>query len=167
VHGSRLAALAPALALAAIAALSAASATADTGVPVTSGEERALLGAINAARSTRHLPALRLAPTLVRAARTHSATLLQAGRLEHQGPGGSPFWQRLVEAGYPSQRPMAENLAMVPGCDVATARTAVRMWLQSPAHRANMLSRRYRWVGPGAALSEPCGTAIYTVDFGG
>jgi uncharacterized protein YkwD len=167
VHGSRLAALAPALALAAIAALPVASGTAAGGVSATAGEERALLAAINAARSARHLPALRLSPALGHAARAHSASLLRAGRLEHEGPGGAPFWTRLVEAGYPSQRPMAENLAMVPGCGGASARSAVQMWLQSPPHRANMLSRRYRWLGPGAAFSESCRTVIYTADFGG
>jgi uncharacterized protein YkwD len=167
VHGSRRAILAPALALASIALLPAATGTAAPGAPLTTPVERALLGAINAARSARKLPLLRLSPALAGAARAHSVSLMQQGRLEHEGPGGAPFWTRLVEAGYPSQRPMAENLAMVPGCDAATARNAVQMWLQSPPHRANLLSRRYRWVGPGAALTEPCGTAIYTADFGG
>ncbi|MDX6646749.1 MAG: hypothetical protein QOK40_2476 [Miltoncostaeaceae bacterium] len=166
-HGRRLAALAPALALAAIAAVPAASGMAVTGATAPSGVERALVSAINAARSAHHLPALRLSPALARSARAHSASLLRAGRLEHEGPGGAPFWKRLVEAGYPSRRPMAENLALVPGCGAATAATAVRMWLQSPGHRTNMLSPRYRWVGPGAALSQSCGSAVYTADFGG
>jgi uncharacterized protein YkwD len=56
---------------------------------------------------------------------------------------------------------------MIPGCGAASAREAVRLWLQSPPHRANMLSRRYRWVGPGAAISPTCDAAIYTADFGG
>ena len=166
-HGRRRAILAPALALVAFTVLPVGAGMAAPGAPAATGDERALLSAINAARSVRKLPVLRLSPALTAAARAHSASLLQEGLLEHEGPGGAPFWTRLVEAGYPSRRPMAENLAMVPGCGAATARQAVRMWLQSPAHRANMLSRRYRWLGPGAAFSGSCDTAIYTADFGG
>jgi len=167
VHGRRRAILAPALALAAIATLPVAAGTAAAGGPSATAPERALLGAINAARRAHELPPLRLSPALTGAARAHSVSLLSQGRLEHDGPGGAPFWTRLVEAGYPSQRPMAENLAMIPGCGSATAREAVQLWLQSPPHRANMLSKRYRWMGPGAAFSTSCDAAIYTADFGG
>jgi uncharacterized protein YkwD len=132
-----------------------------------SGEERALLKAMNAARAAHRLPALRPSSTLARPAREHSAALERRGLLEHEGPNRAPFWKRLVAAGYPASRAMAENLAMVPGCGAATAREAVRLWLGSPGHRANLLSPRYRWVGVGAALTAPCDQVVYTADFGG
>jgi uncharacterized protein YkwD len=166
VHGRRLTTLLPALALALLASAGGTTAAAAAPAPP-SGEERALLKAINAARSAHRLPALRPADTLARPARAHSASLARLGRLEHEGANRAPFWKRLVQAGYPSSRPMAENLAMVPGCGGATAREAVRLWLGSPGHRANLLSPRYRWVGVGAALSGPCEQVVYTADFGG
>lgn len=164
-HGRRFATLLPTLALALLASAGGTAATAAPAPP--SGEERALLKAMNAARSAHGLPALRSADTLVRPARAHSASLARLGRLEHEGANRAPFWKRLVQAGYPSNRPMAENLAMIPGCGAGTAREAVRLWLRSPAHRANLLSARYRWVGVGAALSRPCEQVVYTTDFGG
>jgi uncharacterized protein YkwD len=164
VHGRRLA-LCAALALTGAAASAAAAPAAPA--PRPRPAERALLNAMNAARTARDLPALRLSPALIRPARAHSAALAREGRLEHEGPGGAPFWQRLVEAGYPANRAMAENLALVPGCGTATAVEAVRLWLASPGHRANLLSRRYRWVGPGVAVAGGCDSAVYTADFGG
>ncbi|HVR12999.1 MAG TPA: CAP domain-containing protein, partial [Gaiellaceae bacterium] len=54
-----------------------------------------------------------------------------------------------------------------------TAREAVKMWLNSPEHRANMLSRTWREIGisaihfdgaPGAYDGQP--VTIVTADFG-
>jgi hypothetical protein len=112
-----------------------------------SAAEAALVSAVNQARAQRGLPALRVRTSLARPARAQSVRIAATGRLEHEGPGGTPFWKRLVAAGYPANRPMAENLAMMPACGAEAAREAVRGWLASPPHR-DLPDRRLRGVGP-------------------
>jgi uncharacterized protein YkwD len=132
-----------------------------------SAAEAALVSAVNQARAQHGLPALRVRTSLARPARAQSVRIAATGRLEHEGPGGAPFWKRLVAAGYPANRPMAENLAMMPACGAEAAREAVRGWLASPPHRANMLSRSYRWIGTGVAGDGGCAETYLTADFGG
>jgi uncharacterized protein YkwD len=132
-----------------------------------SAAEAALVSAVNRARAQHGLPALRVRASLARPARAQSVRIAASGRLEHEGPGGAPFWRRLVAAGYPADRPMAENLAMMPACGAEAAREAVRGWLASPPHRANMLSSRYRWIGTGVAGDGGCAETYLTADFGG
>ena len=88
--------------------------------------ESALLAEMNRVRVERGRRPLRSAATLRRPARGQSRYLLGIGALDHDGPDGSPFWTRLLAAGFPRGRSLGENLAMVPGCgpEVA-ARTVV------------------------------------------
>jgi uncharacterized protein YkwD len=128
--------------------------------------EAALLVEMNAVRVARGRAPLRMSATLRRPARAQSRYLLRTGQLTHEGPDGAPFWTRLVEAGYPRNRWMAENLAELGGCDRTTARRTVRMWMDSPGHRANLLNRRYRWVGVGSASAGGCDVTVVTADYG-
>lgn len=141
-------------------------ATAAPPAPGRSGPEVRLLAAMNVARAQNGLPALRLSPVLSRPARAHSRTLTTTQQLSHDGPNGEPFWKRLVAAGYPRNHWMGENLALVSGCQEASA-TMVQMWLESPGHRANLLSRRFTVVGIGVASDAACAVTIATTDFGG
>jgi uncharacterized protein YkwD len=54
----------------------------------------------------------------------------------------------------------------MPSCDYEPAEV-VRMWLDSPGHRANLLSRKFRVVGVGVASDNDCTTTVLTTDFGG
>ena len=128
--------------------------------------ETALVVAMNRARSAHGQVPLRVATTLARPARGQSRYLVAAGLLDHDSPDGSPFWTRLVAAGFPGDHMMAENLALLPGCGPDTSRRTVSMWMNSPAHRTNLLNPRLRWVGAGAASSKGCGTTVLTADFG-
>jgi uncharacterized protein YkwD len=77
----------------------------------------------------------------------------------------------IIRSGYVSANDgwmLGENLEWGTG-RLATPRGAVRAWLDSPPHRANLLKRGYREVGIGIALGVPTGNdrgATYTVDFG-
>jgi uncharacterized protein YkwD len=62
---------------------------------------------------------------------------------------------------------MGENLALMPGCDLEGPEATVQLWLASPRHRANLLSRRFRIVGAGVADEAGCARSVYTADFGG
>lgn len=127
--------------------------------------ERSLISEINHARAERGLRPLARVRTLEWPARAHSARLLRRGLLVHEGPGGAPFWKRLVAAGYPANRRMAENLAQL-GCGGAPGHTTIAMWLKSRPHRANLLDPRLRRVGVGVARGAAC-RMIVTADFGG
>jgi uncharacterized protein YkwD len=126
-----------------------------------------LLTAMNRARTARRRAPLRRFARLERPAQTHSARLSALGRLAHDGPGGVPFFTRLLAAGLSPAQTLGENLAMVPGCNPGGAGEAVRRWLVSPRHRANLLSPRFALAGTGAASSPGCITTIYTADFAG
>lgn len=128
--------------------------------------EAAIAAEMNRVRAERGRAPLTVSPALRRPARAHSRWLLATGRLTHDGPDGSPFWTRLVAAGFPRDRRMAENLARLGGCDAGTARRVVAMWMASPGHRANLLNPRYRWVGVGSASDAGCDVTVLTTDYG-
>ncbi|HWH13331.1 MAG TPA: CAP domain-containing protein [Miltoncostaeaceae bacterium] len=129
--------------------------------------EAALVRETNAVRADAGLRPLRRVTVLARPARAHSRFLERSGRFQHEGVDGSPFWRRLVAAGFPRHRRMAENIAQVGGCDPAAAADVVRMWLQSPPHRRNLLDPRLRVTGTGAWASSGCGAVYVTADYGG
>lgn len=128
--------------------------------------ESALVTEMNRARVERGRKPLRTMPALQRPARGQSRYLLGLGVLDHDGPDGSPFWTRLIAAGFPRNRSMGENLAMVPACGPDAAVTTVRLWLHSPGHRANLLNPDFHWVGGGAASAADCSATVLTADYG-
>lgn len=151
-------------ALALGAAVTAAPARAQTGA--LPGFEAALVRETNAVRAEHGLPPLRRVAVLARPARAHSRYMALTGDFAHEGPGGAPFWRRLVAAGYPRYRRMAENIAEVPGCDAEAARSLVRLWMDSPPHRANLLDPRLRVTGGGAWTAGDCDAVMVTADYG-
>ena len=163
-HGRRLA-----IAIAAVAVCATAGTTTSVAQAAPAGRSAAevsLLKAMNSARVAHRLPRLRPSATLATPARVHSGALVQKGELDHDGPGGEPFWKRLVAAGYPRNHWMGENLALMPSCDYTPAEV-VQMWLDSPGHRANLLSKNFTVVGVGIASDAECTTTVLTTDFGG
>ena len=128
--------------------------------------ESALLTEMNRARAQRGRAPLRSIATLQRPARAQSRYLESTGILDHDGSDGSPFWARLLAAGFPRGRTLGENLALVPGCNADAAHRTVQLWLDSPGHRANLLNPRFHWVGAGAASAEDCSATVLTADYG-
>jgi uncharacterized protein YkwD len=122
--------------------------------------ESSLLRAMNAARTSRGLPALRMDYRLERAARAHSADMLAHHYFAH----GS-FFPRLSSSG--ARGPVfGENLAWGP----ASATWIVNAWFASPEHRANLLRRGFRRVGVGAVVGTfegSPGAMVVTADFAG
>jgi len=161
--GRRAAALA---ALATLALLGPAGAAPASAQPL-AAFEAALVRETNAVRVGAGLRPLRRLPVLARPARAHSRFLARSGAFQHEGGDGAPFWRRLVKAGFPRHRRMAENLAQVASCDPAGARAVVRMWLDSPPHRANLLDPRLRVTGAGVWAGGGCSAVYVTADYGG
>ncbi len=126
-----------------------------------------LLKRINRARVSRGVPALRTNPVLTRPAVHHSRYLASIGTLDHRGADGRPFWVRLFRAGYPRNRAVGENLGMIGGCTLDAGAAMVTMWLESPSHRRNLLSRRFRAVGIAIVAAPDCSNTVYATTFGG
>jgi uncharacterized protein YkwD len=138
------------------------------------GYEAVLLREINEVRSRHGLPELRSSGSLAAAAEHHSRQMAVRGFFDHDSPDGSAFWKR-VERYYPSRGAsywsVGENLAY--GSPSLSAGGAVRAWMQSPGHRANLLSSAWREVGLAAVHAESAPgvydgrkVTIVTADFG-
>jgi uncharacterized protein YkwD len=135
--------------------------------------EEQVLAAINEARRQIGLAPLRSNPVLAAAARGHSLSMAERGYFQHASATGSPFWYRLQSKyGHPGRYwSVGENLAWA--APNISAEQVLDLWMKSPPHRKNMLSRSWRDIGVGGVFVQPApgvfgGTSatIVTVDFG-
>jgi uncharacterized protein YkwD len=125
--------------LSAVLVVALAAPTAQAGSPRLDRGERAVVRAINAARGHYGLSRLASHRRLARAADAHTRHMLTADFFAH-----GAFSQRVRR--FVRFRRIGETLAWSSRC---SARHIVRMWLNSPGHRAVLLSRTYRRVGVG------------------
>ena len=136
--------------------------------------QNALLDQVNALRASRGLVRLRVSAALTTAATVHSTSMARKGYFSHNSANGASFSQRLAYF-YPARGyrtwSVGENL-LWGSPDVGPVR-ALRLWLSSPPHRANLLNPRWREVGlaavhstsaPGVYHNAPA--TIITADFG-
>ena len=132
-----------------------------------------LLVQINDFRRGHGLVPFRLSSKLSLAARPHSSEMASRGYFGHNSGDGSRFDRRIARF-YPITGrywSVGENLLWSsPGVDAAGA---LRMWLDSPEHRANLMTARWREIGISAvhALSAPGmyggrEVTVVTTDFG-
>jgi uncharacterized protein YkwD len=142
--------------------------------PAASNEGRirdAILCLHNQIRAEHGLPRLRENKRLRKAAVGHSRSMVARRFFEHTTPSGMTMVDRILKARYVREDQgwmLGENLAWGTG-SYATPRGAVRAWMESPGHRANILKRAYREMGVGLELGVPVSDAAgatYTVDFG-
>jgi uncharacterized protein YkwD len=145
-----------------------------SGVKHVSSLDSALVVQVNAFRTAHGLAPLRVSPFLAAAARAHSTQMARRGYFSHNSANGSPFSSR-ISTYYPARGyrswTVGENLLWA-SPDVGAAR-ALRLWLASPPHRANLMNPRWREIGlaavhanraPGVYGNSP--TTIVTADFG-
>lgn len=130
------------------------------------GAERAIAGAINAQRRAHGLRPLRRSRALRRAANAHSGAMLRGDFFAHDSAGGASFATRLRR--FTRFGTLGETLATVPLCGRPQAEQVVQRWMQSPPHRAVLLSSSFRYVGVGAQQGSLGGghTCVVTADFG-
>jgi uncharacterized protein YkwD len=128
--------------------------------------QRATLCLVNVERRKRDLGSLRANGRLQNASAGHSRDMVRRRYFAHTSPGGRGPGERARAAGY-AWRAVAENIAWGGG-SYATPRSIVRMWMNSPGHRANILGRVYRDAGAGIAAGLPGGGSggTYTLLFG-
>ncbi len=136
--------------------------------------QNALVDQLNALRASRGLARLRVSPALTTAAVVHSTSMAKKGYFTHNSANGASFSQRIAYF-YPARGyrrwSVGENL-LWGSPDVGAVR-ALKLWLASPPHRANLLNPRWREVGlaavhstsaPGVYHNAPA--TIVTADFG-
>jgi uncharacterized protein YkwD len=133
--------------------------------PRVDAKERAIVRAINRERARHDLAKVRSNRRLARAADFHSWEMLDADYFAHESRDGGPFDARVRR--FVSYRSIGETLAMVGRCGKGSARRIVRMWMDSPGHRAILLSSAFRRVGLGKRTGEYGGSraCMVTADF--
>jgi uncharacterized protein YkwD len=156
-----------------------AQACADAGLVPSSGNldrvEDAVLCLLNRERTAARRPSLERASKLDRSARFHSAEMVRFHFLGHEAEGRPTLLARVRGYGYfngASDGLYAENVGAGPTSN-GTAGALMEAWMQSPAHRANLLYPSFREVGI-AAVPAPADRAffadfpstVYTTDFG-
>lgn len=120
--------------------------------------EQEMFDLVNAARRENGLAPLTLHPELSKVARTKSADMAANGYFSHDSPTyGSPF-RMMTDFGI-EYRSAGENIA----CN-RSAKAAHEALMNSPGHRANVLSADFTHLGIGIADGGPCG-AMYTQMF--
>ena len=151
-----------------------AGATANHPATALSTLEQGVLADINSLRAHHGLAPLRISSRLTAAARQHSSEMAARGYFSHDSANGSSFDRRIARyypMGSSHYWSVGENLLWSsPDVDAGGALT---MWWNSPEHRKNMLTARWREIGLSAVhvMAAP-GTyggrevTIVTTDFG-
>jgi uncharacterized protein YkwD len=133
-----------------------------------------VLHQLNAIRALHGLAPVKETAALDSSAAQHSREMAARGYFKHNSADGTVFWKRIAHwygsshYGYWS---VGENL-LWSSPDVG-APEAMRMWMNSPEHRANILNPRWREIGIAAvhAAAAPgmyhgMAVTIVTTDFG-
>lgn len=104
-----------------------------------------VINQINVIRIQNGLAPLIATPQLNASAQSYASAMATGKFFSHVGPNGSTLASRDEAAGYTGWTYLEENLAAGQG----TASAAVNAWMQSPAHRADLLSPRVTETGVG------------------
>jgi uncharacterized protein YkwD len=136
--------------------------------------QAALVRQLNAFRAAHGLSRLQLSSGLNAAAAAHSLQMARMGYFSHNSANGRSFSQR-VASYYPARGYRAWSVGenLVYGSPDLGAARALRLWLGSAPHRANLLNPRWHDLGlsavhattaPGVYGGAPA--TIVTADFG-
>jgi len=131
-----------------------------TKVTYKSTGEQQVLTLLNQIRQQNGLSNLAFSAPLRNAARSHSADMLQRNFFDHNSP--TETWDARI-ARYLKASLVGENIAMGSGV-YSTPASIVKQWMQSPPHRAIILTAGFHRVGLGLA-SGNAGMVMATADF--
>jgi uncharacterized protein YkwD len=126
----------------------------------------AMLCVINRKRASEGLGALKLDKKLQKAAGNHARDMVRHDYFAHQRSGGPDLTQRLDRVGWNGSQ-WGENIAY--GCGSSSSpKATLKAWLNSPPHRAILLSGTYQRGGLGLGQEAPCGSdgAMWVLDVG-
>lgn len=113
-----------------------------------SATEQDIIDRANAERKKAGAPPLAASPLLIKAARQHSANMVEQGKLEHT-LDNKGVAERLNDIGYVWSR-CGENIAW----GQHTPTEAIESWMDSPGHRDNMLGTDNTQIGVAVATAK-------------
>jgi len=119
--------------------------------------EEQMIGLVNNERQKRGLKALTFDPRLREIARAHSSDMFKQGYFSHYSPEGETVAQRTEKKDI-SYQIIGENLAYAPELDLAH-----QGLMNSPGHRANILSAQFSKIGIGIMDGDVYGLMVTQV----
>ena len=120
-------------------------------------QQQQVVNITNQRRAEAGVHAVRVNSALSAAAQRHSQDQANSNRMSHTGSDGSSAGTRIARTGYQACG-WAENIA----AGQPDAQRVMQSWMNSPDHRANILSRSYYEIGVGLAYSSG-GTPYWTM----
>jgi hypothetical protein len=117
----------------------------------------------NQERVAQNLPPLVIDPKLNEAAQAKADDMAKNSYFAHISPDGKTPWYWIEQAGY-NYSHAGENLAV----NFTDAQDVANAWMNSPAHRANILKANYTQIGTGVAegMYQGYDTIFIAQDFG-
>jgi uncharacterized protein YkwD len=120
-------------------------------------KEKQVVTLVNKIRANHGLAKLAVKPSLVRAARRHSAEMGAEQYFDHDSYNGESFARRLIRNGYKragfSFWKVGEDIAWGSGL-YSTPEVIVDDWMHSKAHRAVILTKCFRNIGIGVRVCD-------------
>jgi len=114
----------------------------------------------NAARASNNLPTLQVSPLLTEAAQEKANDMAKNNYFAHTSPAGLTPWYWFGNVGYDFTY-AGENLAV----DFSDSQDVTTAWLNSPEHRANIMSANFTQVGIAIATGTFEGhQAVYVAE---
>jgi uncharacterized protein YkwD len=121
---------------------------------VTAGDlERKVFGLLNTVRRSQGLEALEWNDDVAAVARLHSQNMADDKFFSHRGSDGSMVDDRADRLGLGAWRTIGENIAYMRGYDDPAA-LAVEKWMESTAHRKNLLGPNWKESAVGVAITK-------------
>jgi|GEM_PF-1140479 len=121
---------------------------------------------VNAQRAQHGLVPVTMEPRLTNAAASYARTLSDYNWFSHVGPDGSTLVSRVEAAGFPFNVQIGEVLAW--GTQSWLAPGLVQAWMNSPAHREEILDPAYTRAGVSCYFTLAQGVTVHCVmDFAG
>src|SRR6185369_8280521 len=121
--------------------------------PSAAAIEQQVFALINAERTKNGLTELEWSESVAAVARLHSEDMAHAKFFSHRGSDGSMVDERADRLGLGMWRSIGENIAYMRGYD-DPAELAVQKWLESAAHRKNLLGPNWKESAVGVAVTD-------------
>lgn len=115
--------------------------------------ERQAFDSLNAERKARGVPAFEWNDKIASVARYHSLNMAKGKFFSHQDQEGLLVSDRADRMGLADWTAIGENIAFVKGFRTPVE-LAVGTWMQSAAHRENVLAARWKESAIGVAIAE-------------
>jgi uncharacterized protein YkwD len=134
--------------------------------------EKKVLALVNHVRVAHGLHKLKMVATLERASRAHSREMVKLGYFGHSSASGEAFGARLIRFGYTTAGCTRWTVGEDIACGYSSGgspKAIFKAWMKSRAHRAVILTKRFRNIGVGRATGTfkgiP-GVVFFTLDCG-